>query len=196
MKLNVNVKFEDTGRRTLVGNKLERGFVCDGLGSHDFWFGWEKAARLGSIETNQEPYCQVSYGKLSDGRFALLTYCEGDINRELCETEVDLKRAVVAAQIFYIEVSVSLLKVLDTLKQLLAETEANNGCLKANGGLSYSFHQSEAGQARRGADQMLSAVMMKPYGEMPPDGVAPLIVREAILLVEEHLKMNGSRYSS
>lgn len=184
MKLNVNVKFEDTGRLTVAGNPLERGFVCDGLGSHDFWFDWEKARRMGTLETNQEPYCQVSYGRLADGRFALVTYCEGDINRELCETEADLRRAVIQAQLFYVQQICPLPAVRSTLDALLAQARASSGLLRANGDLTYSYSLSDAGKARRAADQLLAAMMLKEYGTTPPDGEAVSVIEQAIAAME------------
>lgn len=57
--------------------------------------------KLGSIETYQEPYCQVDYGMNKDLTFSVVTYCEGDIDKVHCATRADLNRELASIKEFY-----------------------------------------------------------------------------------------------
>ena len=79
------------------GNPIQRSFTFK---SPDDWrIKFHK--HLGTVETYQEPYCQVEYGELKDGTFMVVTFCEGDLDFVSCKTQVDLDRELKAARDFY-----------------------------------------------------------------------------------------------
>lgn len=97
-RIKVNGPFTPE-RDTDHGTSIERGFThADG---DSFIFVWSPGKQFGFIDTHQEPYCQIEFGALADGRFAIVTFCEGDLTREVCPTEALLDRAVTIAKAFY-----------------------------------------------------------------------------------------------